>query len=268
MSRAQKPTLSAPSPFRLLAETRVVGELLTSTLIMPVLRQGPRGDGHPVMVVPGFLAGGVSTRFMRRFLKRVGYNPHCWRMGRNLGVDPGLEHRLQDRLGELRHRYQRKVSLIGWSLGGIYVRMLANASPEAVRTVISMGSPFNQDLKANHAWRLYEGVSGSRIDDMPAEQLARVRNTPPVPTTAIYSRTDGVTAWQCCVEAEGPQAENIAVPGSHLGLGFNPLVLRALVDRLAQPEGGWKPFDRSGMRRILYPRTKAEEALDTVPARD
>ena len=261
-------TLAAPSPLQLLAEARAIGELLTSTLIMPVLRQGPRGDGHPVMVLPGFLADGISTRFLRSFLKRIGYNPHCWRMGRNLGPDPGLEDRLLDRLHGLRRRYQRKVSLIGWSLGGIYARMLANMSPEAVRTVISLGSPFNQDPKANHAWRLYEGLSGTRIDKMPADRLARVRNTPPVPTTAIYTRTDGVTAWQCCVEEGGPQAENVEVPGSHIGLGFNPLVLRVLVDRLAQPEDAWKPFERSGIRRLLYPEPHAAGGGEDPPARD
>lgn len=256
-------TLAPPSTFLLLAEGRAIGELLTSALILPALRQGPKGDGHPIMVLPGFLASGISTRFLRSFLRRIGYRPHCWRLGRNLGpADPELEERLVDRLHGLERRYRRKVSLIGWSLGGIYARMLANLEPDRVRTVITLGSPFNHDPKANHAWRLFEGLSGSDIEEVHADKVKLFRSTPPVPKTAIYSRTDGVTAWQCCVGEEGPRAENVRVPGSHVGLGFNPLVLRVLVDRLAQPEDDWQPFERSGVRRLLYPEPQAAEPAD------
>lgn len=252
-------TLAPPSRWLFLAEGRALGELLTSSLLMPVLSRGPRGDGHPVMVLPGFLASGLSTRFLRKFLRRKGYNPHCWRMGRNLGPNPGLERRLRDRLQGLRRRYLRRVSLVGWSLGGVYARMLANTEPAAVRTVITLGSPFNHDPKANQAWRLLERVSRTEIDDLDPELLERMRATPSVPSTAIYTEGDGVTAWQCCVGDEGPQAENIRVPGSHCGLGFNPLVLAAIADRLAQPEGEWQPFAPSGLGGRLYPPRAGEE---------
>jgi pimeloyl-ACP methyl ester carboxylesterase len=254
--------LAPPSRWLLLAEGRALGELLTSSLAMPLLRRGPRGDGHPVMVLPGFLASGLSTRFMRSFLKQVGYNPHCWRMGRNLGPAPGLENRLLDRLRGLRRRYQRKVSLVGWSLGGVYSRLLANLDPEPVRSVITLGSPFNDNPKANQAWRLFEWVSSTEIEGLDPAMMDNVRRTPPVPTTAIYTEGDGVTAWQCCVDSGGPLSENIRVPGSHCGLGFNPLVLHAIADRLAQGEGEWRPFERSGVKSVLYPGVrKAEAAL-------
>ncbi len=265
---AEARSLAPPSRWLFLAEARAVGELFTSSVIMPLLRRGPRGDGHPVMVLPGFLASGLSTRFMRRFLKRTGYNPHCWRLGRNLGPAPGLENRLLDRLRGLRRRYLRKVSLVGWSLGGVYSRLLANLDPESVRTVITLGSPFAEDPRANQAWRLFERLSRTEIDGLDPEMMERVRRTPPVPTTAIYTEGDGVTAWQCCVHPEEPQAENIRVPGSHCGLGFNPLVLHAIADRLAQVEGEWRPFERSGLKGVLYPsnRGPAAEVMAAEPA--
>ncbi len=246
-------SVAPPSRWWLLAEGRALGELATTLVTMPLLRRGPTGDGHPVLVLPGFMASDFSTGTLRRFLKRNGYAPHRWRLGRNRGPVDGVEGQLLSRLRSVRWRYGRKVSLVGWSLGGVYARMLANVAPQAVRSVITLGSPYNHDTKANHAWRLFEWVSGTSADEVDPEMLERIRQTPTVPTTSIYTKTDGITAWQCCVEQVGPRAENVAVPGSHCGLGANPLVLNAIADRLAQPEDDWKPFRRAGLRRYLYP---------------
>ncbi len=250
----------APSLGLLLIEGRALGELATTYAVMPLLRRGPRGDGHPVLVLPGFLASDVSTAPLRRFLGRHGYATHPWELGRNLGPREGVEDRLMERLLEIRERHGRKVSLIGWSLGGVYARILANRSPEDVRCVITLGTPFNADPKANNSWRLFEWVSGQRIDEVDPETFRHIRETPPVPTTSVYSRTDGVTSWRCCVDKEGPLAENIRVPGSHCGLGANPLVLHAVLDRLAQPQGGWRRFRRSGLKRLLYWRPRGPSA--------
>lgn len=251
-----EPGTKPPSLGWLLLEGRAVGELLTTYALMPALRRGPRGDGHPILVLPGFLASDLSTGPLRRFLKKSGHAAHPWKMGRNLGPRKGVEERLMKRLHELRQRYGRKVSLIGWSLGGVYARLLANRSPEDVRCVITLGTPFNSSPKANRSWKLFEWVSGSRIDEVDAETFAHIRDTPPVPTTSIYSVTDGVVAWQCSVDGNGPLAENIQVSGSHIGLGANPLVLYAILDRLAQPEGEWQRFERSGLKRVLYRRPR------------
>ena len=145
----------------------------------------------------------------------------------------------------------RKVSLIGWSLGGVYARLLASTRPELVRSVITLGSPFTGSARATNAWRVYEGVSGQSSED--PRRMKHVRPTPPVPTTSIFSRSDGVVAWQCSVEETGPQSENIEVVASHLGLGAHPAVLYALADRLAQPEGEWKPFNRGALGPLVYP---------------
>jgi pimeloyl-ACP methyl ester carboxylesterase len=241
------PRIPPPSKLWLLLEGRAAGELATTIALRPLLRRLDRGDGHPVLLLPGFLASDVSTRPLRGFLRDLGYWAHRWNLGRNLGIRGDLEERMAARLTEVHEGKGRTVSLIGWSLGGVYARFLANRFPERVRCVITLGAPFAADTKANNSWRLYEWLTDQRIDEIPAERIAEMRRTPTVPTTSIFSRTDGIAAWQTSVQPEGPLAESIRVPGSHLGLGFNPLVLYAIADRLAQPEGAWKPFFREGV---------------------
>jgi hypothetical protein len=138
-------------------------------------------------------------------------------------------------------RLGRKVSLIGWSLGGIYAREIARRRPAAVRQVITLGTPFAGSGEHTNVGWIYKLLSGHspRID--PA-LTARLRATPPVPTTSIYSRTDGVVAWQACLEARGPRAENVEVEASHIGLVCHPKVWRVVADRLAQPEGHWQRY--------------------------
>ncbi len=257
-----------PSLGYLLLEGRALGELLTTYTVMPWLKRGPRGDGHPVLVLPGFLASDTSTGPLRRFLKDCGYSSHGWKLGRNLGPRRGLEDRMLVRLEELRQRYDRKVSVIGWSLGGVYARLLANRGPDHARSVITLGSPFNAHSKANRSWKLFEWVSGTQIDGVDPETFEHIRQTPPVPTTSIFSVTDGVVAWRSSLDEEGPLAENIQVPGSHLGLGANPLVLHVILDRLAQPEGDWRRFERTGFKKVLYrrPRVPREAPEPGLPA--
>ena len=244
------PTLP-PSRGLLLLEARAVLELQSFFAVYPLLRLAPRGDGHPVLVLPGLAASDESTRPLRAFLRAQGYHAHGWKLGANHGPRPGAEEKMQARLAELAERHGRTVSLVGWSLGGVFAREMARRAPEQVRSVISLGSPFAGEPKASNAWELYERVSGRETGDWPGRE--RMRTAPPVPTTAIYTRSDGIVAWQGCLEREGPQAENIEVEGSHSGLGHNPVVLYAIADRLAQAEGGWKPFERSGLRAMVYP---------------
>ena len=241
-----------PSLLWLLLEGRAVYELATTALVKPWLRKAPRGDGHPVLVLPGFVAGDISTGPLRKFLKEQGFAAHPWKLGRNLGLRKGLGEKILARVRELQERYDRKVSLIGWSLGGVYAREAAALEPDIVRSVITMGSPYNSNPKANRSWWAFEWLSGRKIGEIDPQRVARVRGPLEVPTTSVYSRQDGITNWRCCVEDAGHQAESIGVPGSHCGLGVNPLVLYAIADRLAQPEGHWLPFDRSGVRSWVY----------------
>jgi pimeloyl-ACP methyl ester carboxylesterase len=242
---------SPPSRQLLLLELRALGELAAFFSMIPLLRLAPTGDGHPVLVLPGLTASDVSTRPLRAFLRDRGYRAHGWKLGRNLGPRPGVEANIQARLAELHERYGRKVSVIGWSLGGVFAREIARRAPDHVRQVITLGSPFAGEPRASNAWRVYEAASGRRSDDWP--ERMRMREPPPVPATAIFSRSDGIVAWQGCLERESPSSENIEVEGSHSGLGHNPVVLYAIADRLAQPEGEWRRFERGGLRSLVYP---------------
>ena len=249
--RASPESIAAPSRWLQLAEGRAFWELGATIWLWPLLSLAPRGDGHPVLVLPGLIAGDGSTRILRRYLRERGYDVQGWGLGRNLGPRPGIEKGMFDKLEQLHGQDGRKVSLIGWSLGGAYARLLAARRPELVRNVITLGSPFSAGPRSTNAWQVYEGVSGQRADD--PTRWRDVQATPRVPFTSIYSRTDGIVAWQGSIEIVGPQAENVEVHASHLGLGANPAVLYAVADRLAQPEDDWKPFKREGLGTWVYP---------------
>jgi len=254
-----------PSVLLQLLEARAFTELGAFAGLYPLLRMAPRGDGHPVLVLPGFLASGASTFPLRHILKSLGYKGHRWKLGLNLGPVGFKEQEVLWRLKELRHRYGRRVTLIGWSLGGVYARELAWMVPEDIRMVITLGSPFRHHDATSVSW-LYEDVTGQVQDQMDEEMRERMDQPPPVPSTAIYSRSDGVVNWRCSVEREGEFAENIRVQGSHCGLGHNPAALWAIADRLALPEGEWQPFARTGLRRLLYPSPDVPDDPDAQDA--
>jgi alpha-beta hydrolase superfamily lysophospholipase len=208
-----------------------------------------------VLVLPGFMASDFSTRTLRRFLAERGYAAHGWKLGRNTGPSERVVSGLAERLAELRRRYDRRVSLIGWSLGGIYARELARHFPAEVRQVITLASPFRAP-EASNVPRFLVGRRGAH----PSEAALRERLSAPlaVPTTSIYSRSDGIAAWRSCLVEAGPLSENIEVESSHLGIGHHPVVLLTIADRLAQKEEAWKPFRTpSGWRWPLAPRAAA-----------
>jgi hypothetical protein len=204
--------LAATEPVRALAS---IG---ASAVSYPLLRLAPRGDAHPVLVLPGLMASDVSTGTLRRWIGRLGYPAVGWELGRNRPT-PEILDALPPLLTRLADRHGATVSIVGQSLGGIYARRLAERAPHHVRQVISLGSPFRQ---------------------------ARGRLGRPlrVPSTSVYSPWDGVVDWRACLQDEGPTSENIAVHAAHLGMGFDPAVLWIVADRLAQPEHGWQPFRR------------------------
>ena len=233
-------------------EVRALWEHYAGVATLPLWGAAAAGDGHSVLVLPGLAAGDASTFILRRFLRSRGFDARGWGQGINLGLRHGVIERLHDTLREMYAESGRKVSLIGWSLGGLYARELAKVAPEMVRLVISMGSPFTGHPRETNAWRIYEFASGHKIDPHSHDLHFPLRFAPPVPTTSIWSRSDGVVSWHCCYESRSHHAENIVVEASHLGLGAHPATLFAVADRLAQPEGEWRPFDRSGWRRLVY----------------
>lgn len=205
-----------------------------------------------MLTLPGFLASDLSMAPMRRYLKELGYDAYAWNMGRNLGGISGLRGALRDLLKRIHEITGRKVSIVGWSLGGVYARDLALQLPDMVRSVITLGSPFANDVRATNATRLYEALSGEGVNDNPEIREA-IAGDLPVPATSIYSRTDGIVNYHTCLLRPSETAENIEVYlASHVGLGVNPAALWAVADRLAQPEGEFRQFDRSGPFAIAY----------------
>jgi dienelactone hydrolase len=246
----------APGALRLALEMRMPWEFGASVAALPFLYTLPRGDGHSVLVFPGLAASDLSTAALRRFLTDRGYDARAWELGRNFGPGNGVMEACVEKIRQLRAESGRKVSVIGWSLGGIYAREAAKLVADDVRSVITLGTPFSGHPRATNAWQVYEMASGEKVEER--SNHYDLKTAPPVPTTSIYSRTDGVVAWQCSVQAPGGDTENIEVEASHIGLGVNPAVLYAVADRLVQAEGAWVPFDRSGLKRLFFgnPETK------------
>ena len=221
----------------------------------PVLQRAPAGDGHAVIVFPGLSAGDGTTVPLRRYLGSLGYAADGWNQGFNFGPRAGVLDGAKRQVEETCHATGKKVSLIGWSLGGVYAREIAKLMPDMVRGVITLGTPFAGPPKSTNAWRIYELASGHNIElqsrnyDLPV--------APPVPTTSVYSRSDGIVAWQGSIQAPSPanpHTETVEVIASHVGLGLNPSAWWAVADRLAQLEGQWRPFERKrGLHGLIFP---------------
>lgn len=194
------------------------------------------GDGHPVIVFPGLGAGSYATAPLRHHLADAGFEPHCWGRGTNTGPDGDFDRWLDGLQADLQARHDaagQRVSLVGWSLGGIYARELAKRTPDLVRQVITLGTPLVVRRGTTHAERLW-GLVNRGPSRPPPAVAARLRRPPPVPVTAIYSRSDGIVAWRSCLEHPTALAENVEVSASHLGLVTHPEVLRVVVERLAR----------------------------------
>ena len=253
--------LRPPGLGLLLAEVRGIFEFNASVLLSPLLMQAPRGDGHPVLALPGFLASDMSMAPMRRYLRELGYDTHAWQMGRNTGGVAKMRAALLDRLAAVHSATGRKVSIVGWSLGGVYARDLALQAPEMVRCVVTLASPFAGDVRATNVRRLYEALSGEAVEVDSGLRKA-ISGDLPVPATSIYSRSDGIVNWRTCLVRPSGTAENIEVHlASHSGIGVNAAALWAVADRLAQAEGEFSQFDRSGPFAIAYaPPEQAQSA--------
>lgn len=236
--------IEKPSELLLLLEGRTFFEMGLYFATMPYLTgfsTFPKGDGHPVLVLPGFMASDTSTVILRSFLTQLNYKAISWKLGRNLADFDEKEGLMLERVRWLYKRYEKKVSLIGWSLGGVYAREIARELPDMVRQVITLGSPFAGIGEESNANWVYEWISGKKTSDIDPDLKQRTLMPPPVPTTAFYTKTDGIVNWKTCLEqTEGPITENIEVFGSHCGLGHNPMVLTMIAERLAQKEGEWK----------------------------
>jgi pimeloyl-ACP methyl ester carboxylesterase len=228
---------------------------------LPLLARTPRGDGHPVLLLPGFMANESTLVAIKFFLQNRGYEVQAWGFGRNVGFTNRHASALEQKIRYMHHKSGRKVSLVGWSLGGMFALHGAHEAAECVRSVITLGSPVSFDPVGSQSPPLVRALyrlvahpmgTGAHVSQVRAKTLRRPKSLP-VPISCVYSLSDGVVPPQeATIEGNRALHENIRVPGSHVGLGFNPIVLWILADRLAQPERRWRPFSPSGAAGRLY----------------
>ncbi len=228
MAIARRPEDAPPSLARLVREAGALVELHWKTLLPPRFGESGLGNGRRVMVIPGFLASDQTTIVLRRALQAAGFEVHGWGLGTNWGARSDLLERMEAQLDSI--SAEQPASLVGWSLGGIYARELAKRQPEKVARVITLGSPFSGDLRANNAWRLYELVNRHKVDNPPLE--VRIGEKPPVPTIALWSRSDGIVAPASARGAAGECDRSVEVSCSHMGFATAPCVIQAVLDLL------------------------------------
>jgi pimeloyl-ACP methyl ester carboxylesterase len=250
------PSAGRPPATLLLTEpVRGLADHAALVLSTPVLAAAPRGDGHGVLVLPGLLASDSSTIPLRTFLRWLGYDVRGWDLGRNHGPTEIILAGLPQALLEHAERTGRPVSVIGWSLGGVYARELARRHPRKIRQVITLGSPFAMtDLRQSHAHHPFRRLRHLHAEEAALPSFAQRARPISVPSTAVYSRLDGVVAWRSCIEPETALHQNVEVRCAHLGFGVDPATLWLIADRLAVPAGQRVPFQPPLALRPLYPR--------------
>jgi len=218
-------------------EARGLIELPRLLLRFPTLARQPRGNGEPVLILPGYGAGDGSTMILKGYLRLLGYRARGWGMGRNRGAASESLPRLLRRLGNLSRRSKQKVAIIGWSFGGYLARELARERPDLVRLVITLGTPVVGGPKYTVAAESYR-KRGIDIEAVAAEVERRNRiGTLEVPVVAIYSRKDAMVAWQACIDNHSPNIEHIEVKSTHIGFGFSADVYKLIAQRLKQSHG-------------------------------
>jgi len=249
-----------------LLEVRAPLEFALLLATLPTLARAPKGDGHPVLLLPGFAAGDATLEPLRLYLRSRNYEVETWGLGKNVGFNRRYAKVIEQKVRYVHHKSGRKVSLLGWSLGGVFAFYAAHAAPECVRTAISLGSPLRIDpdhpppQSVLAMYRALENPKGTLAHQARSRSKA-MRTPPPVPSTCIYSDTDGIVPpQQATLDGDPGNHENIRVPGSHSGLGVNFLVLWIIADRLAQHEGRWKPFRPTGAFERAFRRLDKAEA--------
>lgn len=248
-----------------LMELRFPLEGAAYIVMQPLLRiMHIKGHRHAVLVLPGGMGGDGSTFFLRWGIRNLGYSVHGWGQGRNMGLSEKMLAGLRARVDELYALFDSKITVIGWSLGGLYARMLARDQPDKIRQAITLGSPFRMVETDQFAHNMIGRARWEKMVATIADELDLLKvhehHRPPitVPTTAVYSRRDGFAPWQLCIDETGPnapnpRAQNVEIGGTHTGLSTNVVALAVVLDRLAQPDDDWQPFKPLRLLRGFYP---------------
>ncbi len=256
--------VGAPDPFHSLIESRALLEIALLPLSWPMLLEAPSGDGHPVLLLPGFLADEKSLVVVKVYLASKGYDVQTWGLGRNVGFHAKYVKALEQTIRHLHFKSGRKISLVGWSLGGVFSLVGAHLAEDCVRSVITLGSPVSVDAAGSQTsatvkslYRMVAHPMGPSAHTMQARARdLRRGNLPPIPISCLYSLDDGVVPPQeATINGDPALHENIRVTGSHVGMGFNGMVLATVANRLAQPESNWQPFQPTGLLWGIYALT-------------
>ena len=227
------PQFSKPSLFDILREVRAPFEFASVALHFHALRQAPRGNGRAVLLVPGYLADDHSMRPLGAYLKYLNYDVYYTELGRNMGKVNADMMRLGDRVESVSQSVGgEKVTLIGWSLGGVLTREVARLFPDVVQEVLTLGTPIVGGPKFTSVGKRYAKRNNIDLDEFELDVHQRNSIGLTQPVTSIYSKSDGVVAWQASVDIYNHQATNIEVNGSHMGLGVNPKVWLTIADVL------------------------------------
>lgn len=224
----------APPRWRWALEFLALPKIHTAPLRQPVVVP-PFGRGQPVIVIPGLLSSDRATALLRRSLAKAGFVAEGWGQGMNTGARPAQIARLEQRLQDLAARTGKPVVLIGWSLGGLYARVLALRHPDACRLVVTLGSPFSGDRRANNAWRAYEALNDHKVDAPPFPEDPAVK--PAVRTIAVWSRRDGIVAPACAAGEAGQADRVVEVPFKHFEMASASGAVRAVLGLLREELG-------------------------------
>ncbi|WP_375481374.1 esterase/lipase family protein [uncultured Jatrophihabitans sp.] len=246
-------TVRAPSlPLFLTEAPRGFAQLSAYPLAAPWLARAPRDNPHGVLVLPGFLATDSSTQLLRRYLRGLGHTVWGWRLGRNLGPTSSILDGMPKAVELLAERAGSPVSLVGWSLGGVFARELARRRPDLVRQVITLGSPFAlRDPLQSRAGRAFQRQAHRHV--VGTGPSAETAQPIPVPSTAVYSKRDGIVHWRSCIEPQTDRHRNVQVRCAHLGFGMDPATFWLVADRLAKHDPGASPFVPPALLRVMYP---------------
>lgn len=234
-------------PLLITEGVRTLSDFLEFALLKrKLLKDAPKGDGRPIIVIPGFMSDDSCSIHLREFLNTLGYKTEGWELGTNKGFDDNTYHKLINRLEQYYDKHKQPLTLIGWSLGGAYSRVAANTRPDIVSEIITVAGPISGNIyEANNVRYLFKlAHSGKHLGErsVDKEVLSYILPTPLVKNTAIYSKFDGVIHWTHCMDLSGePQVENIEVKGSHSGLLLNSQVFKAIAKTLASEDRRTNP---------------------------
>jgi len=259
--------IDAPPAYNMLLETRSLVEWSTMFGLYYLIPKQKKGKNKPVLLMPPYLGNDHSTRFVRKYLKSVGFKTYKWELGVNT-INSKYIPKLIERLDEIYEKHQEKVSLVGWSGGGIFAKIIANRYPDKVEQLITIGSPvWGVKTMKTPLVRTLEFFRGKSLKERNQQILEELEEIPNVPITCIYTRTDGLVPWKNCLEAETYRNDikNIEVFGSHCGLGANASVLVTIANTLIENTQGKAPEGLvSHIENFFFPKFWQQKKSDIV----